>query len=223
MQTKIRFFSVTFDFHGHELISRVKAASQRAPENIVLADLDETRVSASLYLFHPRKISIARRDADGEVTWESVETLDRVAVKIHMSKKNAVISAVNSPRSSKFIDSLMSELCLGGRYFYESMEIDENLIKKHVSKFDAARLVSAKVRDFAVYEGAVGRFEVTSKNGLMDEIAPFLRGKFYRVDSLTYELTHKFSSFLITYSSSGSIKINDTHMDMILPSFEKLI
>ena len=112
---------------------------------------------------------------------------------------------------------------MGGQYFYESMEIDEALVKKHVAKFDAARLVSAKVRDFAVYEGAVGRFEVTSKNGLMGEIAPFLQGKYYRVDSLTYELTHKFSNFLVTYSSGGGIKVNDNYLDLLLPSFEKLI
>lgn len=223
MQTKIRFYSVTFDFPRDELVSRVKSASLRAPEKIVLADLDEGRPSASLYLFHPRTISIARRNEDGEVIWDSVETVDRIAVKISVSKQHAVISAINSPRSSKFVDMLMSELCSGAKYFYETMEIQETLIKKHVSKFDTARLVSAKVRDFAVYEGAVGRFEVTSKNGLTNEIAPFLQGKFYRIDSLTYELTHGFSNFLVTYSNGGSIKVNDNHLDLFLTTFERLI
>ncbi|WP_454764375.1 hypothetical protein [Cupriavidus campinensis] len=223
MQTKIRFFSVTFDFPRDELISRVIAASRRVPDKITLADFDEARPSASLYLFQPRNISIARRNEDGEVVWDSVETVDRIAVKIHISKQYAVISAINSPRSSKFVDMLMSELCSDTKYFYEAMEIEEALVKKHVSKFDAARLVSAKVRDFAVYEGAVGRFEVTSKNGLVDDIAPFLRGKFYRVDSLTYELTHGFSNFLVTYSSGGGIKVNENHLDLLLTTFEKLI
>lgn len=223
MQTKIRFYSVTFDFPRDELISRVKSASRRASEKIILADLDEQRPSASLYLFHPRTISIARRNEDGEVIWDSVETVDRIAVKIHISKQHAVISAINSPRSSKFVDVLMSELCSGGKYFYEAMGIEEALVKRHVSKFDAARLVSAKVRDFAVYEGAVGRFEVTSKNGLMDDIAPFLRGKFYRVDSFTYELTHGSSNFLVTYSNGGGIKVNENYLDLLLTTFQKLI
>ncbi|MFM0565646.1 hypothetical protein [Paraburkholderia sediminicola] len=189
----------------------------------MLADLDEERPSASLYLFHPRIISIARRDDDGEVVWDSVETVDRVAVKIQISKQRTVISAINSPRSVKFVDALMSELCQGGRYFFESMEIDEALVKKHVSRFDTARLVSAKVRDFAVYEGAVGRFEVTSKNGLMENIAPLLQGKYYKMDSLTYEVTHKFSSFLVTYMNGGGIKINEDYLDLLLPTFERLL
>lgn len=223
MQIKIRFFSVTFDFPADELMLRVKAAAVRVTEKIVLAELDEARQSASLYLFQPRTVSIARRDDNGEVVYELVETVDRVAVKIQTSKQRIIISAINPPRSVKFVDALMIELCQGGRYFFESMEIDENLVKKHVSIFDSARLVSAKVRDFAVYEGAVGRFEVTSKNGLMDNIAPFLQEKYYKMDSLTYELTHNFSSFLVTYMNGGGMKINENHLDLLLPTFEQLL
>lgn len=223
MQTKVRFFAVKFEFSKDQLISRVKAASRRVPQKIVLSDVDEARPSASLYLFHPRIISIAKRSDDGEVVWDSVETVDRIAVKIQISRQRAVISAINAPRSTKFIDFLMSELCQGEQYFFESMEIDSALAKKHTLKFDAARLVSAKVRDFAVYEGAVGRFEVTSKNGLIDDIAPFLKGKYYKMDSLTYEITHGFSNFLVTYSSGGGIKVNEHYLDVLLSSFEKLI
>jgi hypothetical protein len=206
-----------------ELVRNAKAAALRASTRIVVEDVADDGLSISLNVFFSRTISIARRHDDGEVIWEPIETIDQVLVRMFRGKKAIVLSAINPPRSSKYIETLMSEVVGQSGYFYEPLEINEATIKKHISKFEVTRLVSAKVKDFAVYEGAVGRFEVTSKHGLKDEIAPFLDGKYYRLDSLTYEVTHKFATFLIMYSSNGALKVNENYLDMLLPSFERLI
>lgn|GEM_PF-3270699 len=223
MQAKIRFFLATTDCSIADLVRNAKAAARQPSGRIMVEDVADDGLSITLRVFFSRTISIARRRDDGEVIWEPVETVDQVLVRMFKGKKTIVLSAINPPRSSKYVDILMSEVVGQSGYFYEPLEISEATIKKHVSKFDLARLVSAKVKDFAVYEGAVGRFEVTSKHGLKNDIAPFLDGKYYRLDSLTYEVTHKFVTFLIMYSSNGALKVNDNYLDMLLPSFEKLI
>ncbi len=223
MHTKIRFFVVNLGFSIEELVAQIKVVANRVPGKVVVVDVGRESKSISLYVFVAREISIARRDESGDVTWETVETVDRVPMRIYSARKSIVISAINPPRGSRYVDVLMSEVCEDEGYFFEPLEITEPMIRKHVAKFDSARLVSAKVRDFAVYEGAVGRFEVTSKNGLKEEIAPFLEGKYYRMDSLTYELTHRAASFLVAYSNNGGIKVNSNHLDVMLSSFEGLI
>jgi len=106
------------------------------------------------------------------------------------------------------------------QYFIEALEFKPELIAIHVKSFDAARLVSAKVRDFEVYDGAVGRLEITSQNGLLPEIAPFLQNKFYRIELLTYEVSQRFVKGLAYYYRNGTLKVSTSLIENAFPSFE---
>lgn len=101
------------------------------------------------------------------------------------------------------------------------MEFGRDVIERHIATFESAKLVSSKVRDFQIYEKAIARLEVTSKEGLPSEIAPFLAGKFHRVDSMTYEVTHQFKKGLISYTANGTIRISAPLVEAGFQSFER--
>ncbi|WP_175810885.1 hypothetical protein [Burkholderia cepacia] len=120
----------------------------------------------------------------------------------------------------KFIEEVLEKTLAGESYFFEALELTRAVVESHVSRFDAARLVSAKVRDFMVYDGAVGRIEITSKLGLRHDVAPFLEGKYYKIDSLAYEVTNGFTQGLVHYSSNGTIRVSGPLVDVAFPFFE---
>ncbi|MDM8356044.1 hypothetical protein [Pandoraea communis] len=222
MHIKVRFFLAKLNIPNENLISRLKSAAHNHPDNIEIEEADETSGRASISIISSRLVTIFRRNENGEISTESIDTLDQTSINLLTTKKGVLISAISPPRGAKYIEFLLEALSPNDLYFYEPLEITDKIIKKHVSKFEVSKLVSAKIRDFSVYDGAVGRLEIASKNGLTDEIAPFLIGKNFKIDTLTYEISHRFSNFSISYSSNGTVKFNKNHIDQLLSSFERI-
>ncbi|WP_155416773.1 hypothetical protein [Burkholderia vietnamiensis] len=167
-----------------------------------------------------RLISAVRILDDGSEIRTSVETMERRDVRIFSRPGGLFLSIIDPPRSVKFIEEVLEKTLAGKSYFIEALELTRAIVELHVAKFDAARLVSAKVRDFMVYDGAVGRMEITSKSGLQQAVAPFLEGKYYKIDSLTYEVTEGFTQGLVYYSSNGTIRVSGPLVDVAFPLFE---
>jgi hypothetical protein len=170
-----------------------------------------------------RMVSIRRFLADGEEVVETAATMDRYSIRLFQMGEKTYLSLVDPGRSSKIIIDMLDSIFQDGGYFLDVLEIQSALVEKHTSLFDSAKLVSAKIRDFEVYDGAVGRLEISSQNGLLPEIAPFLEEKFYRVDSLTYEITHKFTQGLVQYARSGTVKISGPLISIAFPFFESCL
>lgn len=170
-----------------------------------------------------RQIEATQIMSDGSEVRTFVPTMERHSIRLFQATEGLVLSLLEPARGSRVTTEVLSKLVGKEDYFIEPLEISTKMIRVHVSEFDSARLVSAKVRDFRVYDSAVGRLEVSSKEGLADEIAPFLAGKYYKIDSLTYEVTHQFKRGLIRYSNSGTVKVSGPLVDVVFPTFERLL
>lgn len=157
---------------------------------------------------------------DGSTSKSQVPTTEQYSLRVFARRDQTFISLLNPGRGARVVEQLFAEITDNGEFFFEPLEITTNLIDRHVSRFSAAKLVSAKVRDFQVQEGAIGRLEVTSKSGLPKDIAPFLAGKFYRIDSLAYEITSNFTQGLVWYSSSGTVRASGPLVEQVFPLFE---
>jgi hypothetical protein len=160
---------------------------------------------------------------DGEEVRTTVPTMEQYKIRLFSVGSKLYLCLLDPPRGTRVACDVLDLICAEHRYFVEAYEIDKSLIDRHVGHFGLARLVSAKVRDFRVDDDAVARLEVSSKEGLSAEIAPFLSGKFYRVDSMTFEISHDFRKGLITYASNGTLKVSDALAEFAFPAFESLI
>lgn len=182
-----------------------------------------TRASAGELVINLTAVRMVRitEMVDDEPVTKPVPTMERHTFRLFAGKSDIYLSLLNPTRTSGVVEEVLDALLAGRHYAVEPLEIGQDLIARHTRKFAAARLVSAKIRDFKVYENAIGRLEVTSKAGLPNEIAPFLEGKFHRVDALTYEVTHDFTTGLIWYSSGGTVRVSGPLVAKAFPLFEE--
>ena len=160
---------------------------------------------------------------DGAEVRRSVPTMDLHSIRLFQLRDSFLLSIIDPPRGSRAVVEFLDLMIPQGGYFFEPLEITTAMVEKHVRSFDSARLVSAKIRDFHVYEGAVGRLEISSKAGLQPGIAPFIGDKFHRIDSLTYEVTDKFTQGLVHYASSGTIRASGPLVEVAFPAFEAVL
>ena len=181
--------------------------SQRAPHEIILRYRTIRQITTCQIL------------PDDSIVNTTIPTMSQYAIRI-FQRGDTYLSIIDPPQGSKVIASVLNDILAEKRYSFEPLEINLPMIERHVAAFDAARLVSAKVKDFQVYEGAVGRLEIASKSGLKPEIAPFIGNKFHRIESLTYEITHGFVQGLVQYSSSGTVKVSSQLVEKAFPLFE---
>jgi len=149
--------------------------------------------------------------------------MERYSVRFFQAGADLMISLLDPSRGSRVTTEILSILVSKEEYFIEPLEINSNIIQRHIGGFDSSRLVSAKIRDFKVYENAIGRLEISSKDGLPEEIAPFLTGKYHKIDALTYAVTHQFQRGLICYMSSGTVRVSGPLVETAFPMFEHLL
>ena len=167
-----------------------------------------------------RQIETTQILNDGSAVKSLIPTMEQYSLRFFRSSTGVTLSILDPPRGLRITSEILGLLLGKNQYFIEALEISSGLIKKHLERFDSARLVSAKIRDFKVYENAVGRLEIGAKDGLSEEIAPFLVGKYYKIDSLTYEITHQFQRGLICYSSNGTVRVSGPLVEIAFPAFE---
>ncbi|UOD27678.1 hypothetical protein INH39_19460 [Massilia violaceinigra] len=160
---------------------------------------------------------------DGVIVATNVPTVDVYAIRIFVENKKLFLCCSDPPRGSRFVSEILSKILREDNYFFESIEINHELISKHIVNFSGCKLVSAKVRDFHVYNGAVGRLEISSQDGLAEDIAPFLKGKHYKIDALAYAISHGLSHGLIYFSRNGTLRVSDALAEIAIPLFESAL
>jgi hypothetical protein len=218
---KIRYYKLRLP--NDSGISTLASAAYRSGASGGISVLEDTSNVLFLKYTITRQIETIQIMSDGAEVRTSVPTMERHSIRLFQVAGGLVLSLLDPARGSRVTTEVLSKLVGSEDYFIEPLEISTKMIRVHVSEFDSARLVSAKVRDFRVYDGAIGRLEVSSKEGLTEEIAPFLAGKYHKIDSLTYEVTHQFKRGLICYSNSGTVKVSSPLVEVVFPTFERLL
>ncbi len=216
---KVRYIKLKLD-------SAVLDSLAKRLRDLASPQLRATQVDSSgivLLYTTTRHLSAVEILSDGTERKTSIPTMERHSLRIFRAGAHTYIALLDPTRGSKIQNEVLSLLAPNQDYFIEPLEISKQLISQHVAKFDSARLVSAKVRDFRISDSAVGRLEVTSKEGLDADIAPILSGKFYRIDSMTYEVTHQFKKGLVTYMSNGTLRVTSSLVEVAFPMFEAVL
>lgn len=216
---KVRYFRIQLPSNIEGFLNAVTMVKD-SPENstIKIRHFSTNNVVFSYAL--SRLISIKKILEDGSEVSEAIPTIDVYALRIFQTGNRQYLSIIDPPRGARLLIGLLDRIIGDGQYFLEPLELTADLIAQHVKKFDSARLVSAKVRDFEVYEGAVGRLEITSQSGLIPTIAPFLENKFHRIESLTYEVSQRLTQGLVYYYRNGTLKVSGPLVERAFPSFE---
>ena len=216
---KVRYFKIQVqnEFSGFLALLHKESKSTNSPIRILASG--ETELIFT-YAFS-RPIKVRRILDDGSEKVDALTTVDIYNFRFFSTSHANYLCVIDPPRGGAMLTGLLNLIMGDSLYFVESLDFTPELIRKHAEKFDSARLVSAKVRDFEVYKGAVGRLEITSRDGLSPTIAPFLEDKFYRVDALTYEVSEKFMQGLIYYYRNGTLKVTGPLVELAFPSFER--
>lgn len=216
---KVRYFRVSVPFSIEE-IGEVcaRAPSVNSGETITIVAIGGGELILRYQVL--RTLTAIRISIDGEEIKESIPTVERLVLRMFTGSRGQYLSIIDPPRSMQNILGFLQRI-VGSDFFIEPIEINRELVTLLTRQFETAKLVSAKVRDFSPYEGAVGRFEVSSKEGLKPDIAPFLDGKFYRIDSLTFEIVQGFKKGMVCYLANGTIRASDSIKNYVFPFFEK--
>jgi hypothetical protein len=216
---KIRYFRVRLP-HTLSAFGELAASAQRKRASSAVTVIRRTSDEVILRYTVVRHITTCQILPDGSELRDTVPTMEQHAIRLFQRNNNTYLSAVDPPRGLKIIGELLEAITENNDYFFEPLELTTSIVDKHIANFDSARLVSAKVRDFQVYEGAIGRLEVTSQAGLQPGIAPFLANKFHRIESLTYEVTRGFVQGLVYYTHNGTVRASGPIVEAVFPSFE---
>jgi hypothetical protein len=215
---KVRYLRLRLPISFEALAER--ASRWCGDENSRLRIVRSTASELILNFTAVRYISVTEIDDVGAQILRLVPTVDQHSFRLFSGNSGTYLSIVNPSRGAKAVESVLEQLLEGDSFSLEPLEIKTELIQRHIRKFSLPKMVSAKVKDFRVNETAIGRLEISSKEGLPKEIAPFLLDKFYRIDSVTYEVTYKFVQGLIWYSSAGTVKVSGPLVDVAFPLFE---
>ena len=216
---KIRYYKLRVP-QGYGVASLSTVAYKLGQENGIFV-VEATSENLVLRYAITRHIETIQILGDGSEVRTQIPTMERYSVRFFQTGSSLMLSLLDPPRGSRVTTEILDKLLGNNDYFIEPLEINIMMIRGHISGFDSARLVSAKIRDFKVYDNAVGRLEISSKDGLPDEIAPFLMGKYHKVDSLTYEVTHQFQRGLIYYANNGTVRVSGPLVESAFPSFER--
>lgn len=217
---KIRYYKLRLpQVSGVE--SLASSAYRLGTENGISV-LEATSGNLVLKCTFTKQIETTQILSDGTEVRNKIPTMEQFSVRFFQAAAGLMLSLLDPPRGSRVTTEVLSKLLGDEEYFIEPLEITPKMIRRHISSFDSARLVSAKIRDFRVYDNAIGRLEISSKDGLTEEIAPFLAGKYHKVDSLTYEVTHQFKRGLICYVNNGTVRVSGSLVEAAFPTFERL-
>lgn len=158
---------------------------------------------------------------DGSEQAHDYPTIDRYQLRFCESKERTLyLSVIDPPRSGRIIGEALDLLLPNVRVLFEPVVFSKQIVEQHTSLFDVAKLVSAKIKNFHVYDNAVGRLEVSSRTGLLPTIAPFIEGKYYEVESLSYEVISDLSKGLVTYSTNGTVRVSGPIVEIALSRLE---
>lgn len=216
---KVRYFQIELSINLKNLADKIlleNAGNSKRQVKISHSSEDDIIFTYRV----DRLIAIRKLLEDGTTIIDSALTTDLHTFRIFKNNGKIYLSIVDPPRSSKIVSEFLDYIIPNQTYFIENLELTAAIIDRHVANFDSYKLVSAKIRDFEVYEGAIGRLEVTSQSGLRTNIAPFLEDKFHRIDSLTYEVTFGFTQGLIYYNRNGTIRVSAPIVNTAFPLFE---
>jgi len=196
-----------------------KAARKRGRPALDLLQAGPNEIA--LVLTSQRVLRTVQYLADGSTSLGTATTMERCSVRIFRSGDELFLSVQDPPRGTKHVAETLDILVENGDYFFEAFELTTTVIERHLSIFQSSKLVSAKVRDLQIFERAVARLEVSSKEGLSEGIAPILEGKFYRIDSLTYEVVQDFKRGLVCYGANGTIRMSSPISESGFVGFER--
>lgn len=216
---KIRYYKlrVTSEFG----VTSLSASAYKLGRENGVSVLESSPNNLVLRCTFTKQIETTQILTDGTEVRNQIPTMEQYSVRFFQTGKGLILSLLDPPRGSRVTTEVLGKLLGENDYYIEPLEINADMIRKHISGFDSARLVSAKVRDFKVYDNAVGRLEISCKDGLANEIAPFLVGKYHKVDSLTYEVTHQFKRGLICYVNTGTVRVSGPLVETAFPTFEQ--
>lgn len=216
---KIRYHRLRF--HHESAVNALASAAYRLDTESGISVLSSSSTDLVLRYTITKHIETTQILPDGTEVRNSIPTMERYSLRFFQAGSGLMLSLLDPPRGSRITTEVLDRLLGKEEYFVEPLEVNTQMIRRHIAGFDSARLVSAKIRDFKVYENAIGRLEIGSKEGLSEEIAPFLAGKYYKVDSLTYEVTHQFKRGLICYVNNGTIRVSGPLVEIAFPAFER--
>lgn len=218
---KVRYYGVRLGCTLGDFSSIVKASEQE----FSVQHLDHNGTDVQFAWSVPRQVAL-RRVVEGEMTLEWVETFESYRARLFQTGKGEFcLCVLDPPRGHKAVIALFEKMFdrLNLDFFVEQLEIAKPLIDLFVHRFESFKLVAAKVRDFEVYAGAVGRLEVASHQGLSENIAPFLENKYFVIDSVSYEIMHAMKKGLITFSRNGTLRVSEPIIDVAFPAFEEVL
>lgn len=216
---KIRYFSLRSALSFSELRKRVWTSKRRA-DGTGLSPLEYPSPAFLARYSLIRYFDAVRIDEEGGEYRESIPSLESFTLRFFQRGESTFVCLLEPPRGGRVVTEALNWIFDSEPFFFEPITITAELAKRHAAKFDIAKLVSAKVRDFRVGEEAIGRLEVSSKAGLVDEIAPFLVGADFKVDSLAYEVTHGMTRALVYYSNNGTLRVAGPLVEYAFTQFE---
>lgn len=216
---KIRYFSLRVDAKEGNLANIRAQANELNDSRLILVSSGSQDIVLSYQTVRQiRTVTIL--DDGSEVTHE-YPTIDRYRIRLFEGRERVLfLSIIDPPRSGRVIAGALDILLPNVRVFFEPITFSGPLVEQHTRQFDVAKLVSAKIRNFRVYENAVARLEVSSRSGLLPTIAPFVEGKYYEVESLTYEVISELAKGLVTYSTNGTVRVSGPIVEAAFTSLE---
>lgn len=214
---KVRYFRIKIDQDALLIFSGRLATSS----DFAISVVERSENSLVLRYTLNRLLPTFRILEDGTEFKQQIPITDQSLVRIFSKQPHQYLSVIDAPRGVKMVTNVLESISGQKSYFWEPLEITKEIIDRHIGQFTSSRIVSARVRDFQVTPTAIGRLEITSKEGLPVGIAPFLENKFYKIDSLTYEVMAGFHRGLLTYFSNGTLRASEPIVQDAFPSFER--
>jgi hypothetical protein len=162
--------------------------------------------SASFRFFARTSVVVTKLDADGNPSYDQVETLGVSSFSIVSIEGAILLRAENPGKTLRILFNTLGQI-VGLGFTATPIIFEKYAPKGFLRSLSTHRLINLKVRGTILGTSLCASMEFDSKDGLIAQQLPLPRHFEYQVTQAVYEIKHKLVNGQIGYFANGTVRV----------------
>lgn len=192
--------------------------SENIDSGFMIERAEATQISGNLV--SRSRLKLLHVQPDGSTDEEIVSTVTLLAFSIFSKSNKTWLRVSDPPRSTRELTNAL-ERAIGMGFFAESVFFSYATFNSILERVDECRLISIKGLAALHESNALARIEIVSKDGIILDGLPLLKGLEYTVDTAAFEVTFRRETGLVSFTKSGLVRVNGRLSEHIVTLVEK--
>jgi len=220
MAFRYRWLEIGIPYSLERLAERLDnhKLSESIDSGFMIERAGATKISGNLV--SRSRLKLLHIQTDGSTAEEIVSSVTLLAFSIFSKSNKTWLRVSDPPRSTRELTNAL-ERAIGMGFFAESVLFSHATFNSILERVDECRLISTKGIAVLHESNALARIEIASKDGIILDGLPLLKGLEYAVDTATFEVTFRREKGQVSFTKSGLIRVNGRLSEHIVELVEK--